>query len=288
MDVAAITIIQIVNMIAMLALMSIGLAIIFGMMRVINLAHGEFLMLGTYAVLVPSKLGVNIWISMFVIAPIFVGIVGVIVERLVVRFLYGRMMDTLLATWGLSLLITGVMTTIFGNTMEGVSTPFGNFQIGEIAESQYKFFVIGIAVALMVVVYLVLKRTKLGLIARGTMQNANMANALGVSPSTVYTATFGIGAALTGFAGAVLAPVIGAAPTLGVAYVAKAFITVIGGGQAILTGTVTASSAFGVINQVVTFFSSSVLGEVALLIGAVLLLRALPQGITGRFFRRSL
>lgn len=288
MDVAAITIIQIVNMIAMLALMSIGLAIIFGMMRVINLAHGEFLMLGTYAVLVPSKLGVNIWVSMFVIAPIFVGIVGVIVERLVVRFLYGRMMDTLLATWGLSLLITGVMTTIFGNTMEGVSTPFGNFQIGEIAESQYKFFVIGIAVALMVVVYLVLKRTKLGLIARGTMQNANMANALGVSPSTVYTATFGIGAALTGFAGAVLAPVIGAAPTLGVAYVAKAFITVIGGGQAILTGTVTASSAFGVINQVVTFFSSSVLGEVALLIGAVLLLRALPQGITGRFFRRSL
>lgn len=288
MDVAAITIIQIVNMIAMLALMSIGLAIIFGMMRVINLAHGEFLMLGTYAVLVPSKLGVNIWVSMFVIAPIFVGVVGVIVERLVVRFLYGRMMDTLLATWGLSLLITGVMTTIFGNTMEGVSTPFGNFQVGEIAESQYKFFVIGIAVAMMLAVYLVLKRTRLGLIARGTMQNASMANALGVSPSTVYTATFGIGAALTGFAGAVLAPVIGAAPTLGVAYVAKAFITVIGGGQAILSGTVSAATTFGLINQVVTFFSSSVLGEVALLIGAVLLLRALPQGITGRFFRRSL
>jgi branched-chain amino acid transport system permease protein len=288
MDVAAITIIQIINMIAMLALMSIGLAIIFGMMRVINLAHGEFLMLGTYAVLVPTKLGVNIWVSMFIIAPIFVGIVGVIVERLVVRFLYGRMMDTLLATWGLSLLITGIMTTIFGNTMEGVSTPFGNFRIGEIAESQYKFFVIGIAVAVMVAVYLVLKHTKLGLIARGTMQNANMANALGISPSAVYTATFGVGAALTGLAGAVLAPVIGAAPTLGVAYVAKAFITVIGGGQAILSGTVSAATAFGVINQVVTFFTSSVLGEVALLIGAVLLLRALPQGITGRFFRRSL
>ena len=288
MDVAAITIIQIINMIAMLALMSIGLAIIFGMMRVINLAHGEFLMLGTYAVLVPAKAGVNIWVSMFIIAPIFVGVVGIIVERFIIRFLYGRMMDTLLATWGLSLLIIGVMTTIFGNTMEGVSTPFGNFMIGEIAESQYKFFVIGIAVALMVVVYLVLKHTKVGLIARGTMQNANMANVLGVNPSAVYTATFGIGAALTGFAGAVLSPIIGAAPTLGVAYVAKAFITVIGGGQAILTGTATASGVFGVVNQVVTFFSSSVLGEVALLIGAVLLLRALPMGITGRFFRRGL
>jgi branched-chain amino acid transport system permease protein len=288
MDVAAITIIQIINMIAMLALMSIGLAIIFGMMRVINLAHGEFLMLGTYAVLVPTKLGVPLWISIFVIAPVFVGVIGVVVERLIIRFLYGRMMDTLLATWGLSLLIIGVMTTIFGNTMEGVSTPFGNFRIGEIAESQYKFFIIGIAAALMAAVYFVLKGTRLGLIARGTMQNADMANALGISPSAVYTATFGIGAALTGFAGAVLAPVIGAAPTLGAAYVAKAFITVIGGGQAILSGTASAAGVFGVINQVTTFFSSSVLGEVALLIGAVLLLRALPQGITGRFFRRSL
>ncbi|MBM3481711.1 MAG: branched-chain amino acid ABC transporter permease [Alphaproteobacteria bacterium] len=288
MDVAAITIIQIINMISMLALMSIGLAVIFGMMRVINLAHGEFLMLGTYAVLVPAKLGVNIWISMFIIAPIFVGLVGVLVERIIVRRLYGRMMDTLLATWGLSLLIIGIMTTIFGNTMEGVSTPFGNFSIGEIAESQYKFFIIGIAAALMAAVFVVLKYTKLGLIARGTMQNANMASALGISPSTVYTATFGIGAALTGFAGAVLAPVIGAAPTLGVAYVAKAFITVIGGGQAILTGTASASGVFGVINQVVTYFSTPVLGEVALLIGAVLLLRVLPQGITGRFFRRGL
>lgn len=288
MDVAAITIIQIINMISMLALMSIGLAVIFGMMRVINLAHGEFLMLGTYAVLVPAKMGVNIWISIFLIAPVFVGLVGILVERVIIRHLYGRMMDTLLATWGLSLLIIGIMTTIFGNTMEGVSTPFGNFSIGEIAESQYKFFIIGITAALMGAVYVVLKFTKLGLIARGTMQNANMASALGISPSTVYTATFGIGAALTGFAGAVLAPVIGAAPTLGVAYVAKAFITVIGGGQAILTGTATASGVFGVINQIVTFFSSSVLGEVALLIGAVVLLRALPQGITGRFFRRGL
>jgi branched-chain amino acid transport system permease protein len=245
-------------------------------------------MLGTYAVLVPAKMGVNIWISIFVIAPIFVGLVGILVERVIIRHLYGRMMDTLLATWGLSLLIIGVMTTIFGNTMEGVSTPFGNFAIGEIAESQYKFFIIGITAALMAAVYVGLKYTKLGLIARGTMQNASMASALGISPSAVYTATFGIGAALTGFAGAVLAPVIGAAPTLGVAYVAKAFITVIGGGQAILTGTATASGVFGVINQIVTFFSSSVLGEVALLIGAVVLLRALPQGITGRFFRRGL
>ena len=288
MDTVAITLIQIANMIASLALISVGLAIIFGMMRVINLAHGEFLMLGAYAVLVPAKAGINLWVSMFVIAPLFVGLVGVIVERLIVRHLYGRMMDTLLATWGLSLLITGIMTTIFGNTMEGISTPFGSFQIGELKESNYKFFVIGIAAAVLVAVYVVLKLTRLGLIARGTMQNAAQASVLGISPSAVYTVTFAAGAALSGLAGAVLAPISGVLPTMGVAYIAKAFITVIGGGEAILTGTASASTLFGTVNQTTTYFTSSVIGEVALLVAAIILLRVMPQGITGRFFRRSL
>lgn len=288
MDTAAVTLIQIANTIASLALFSVGLAIIFGMMRVINLAHGEFLMLGAYAVLVPHKAGVNLWASMFVIAPLFVGLVGVIVERLVVRHLYGRMTDTLLATWGLSLLITGIMTTIFGNTMEGISTPFGSFQIGALQESLYKFFVIGVAAVILTAVYGVLKFTRLGLIARGTMQNAAQASVLGISPSAVYTVTFAIGAALTGLAGAVLAPISGVVPTMGVAYIAKAFITVIGGGEAILTGMTTASTLFGTVTQITTYFTSSVFGEVALLVAAIILLRLMPQGITGRFFRRSL
>ena len=189
MDVAAITIIQILNAIASLALLSIGLAVIFGMMRVINLAHGEFLMLGAYAVLVPTQAGVPLWISMFIIAPLFVGLIGIIVERLIIRHLYGRMMDTLLATWGLSLLIIGAMTMLFGNTMEGVSTPFGSFSIGELADSQYKFFLIGITIGLLALVFFVLKFTRFGLIARATMQNSDQASVLGVSPPTclLYT-----------------------------------------------------------------------------------------------------
>ena len=288
MDLAAITIIQILNAIASLALLSIGLAVIFGMMRVINLAHGEFLMLGAYAVLVPTQAGVPLWISMFIIAPLFVGLIGIIVERLIIRHLYGRMMDTLLATWGLSLLIIGAMTMLFGNTMEGVSTPFGSFSIGELADSQYKFFLIGITIGLLALVFFVLKYTRFGLIARATMQNSDQASVLGVSPPTVYTLTFGIGAALTGLAGAILAPVSGVLPTMGAAYIAKAFITVIGGGEAILTGTATASIFFGAINQTTTFFTSSVIGEVALLVAAIILLRLLPQGITGRFFTRGM
>ena len=120
------------------------------------------------------------------------------------------------------------------------------------------------------------------------MQNADMAAALGVNPNRVYSVTFGAGAALTGLAGGVLAPVSGVFPTIGVAYVAKSFITVIGGGAAIVTGTATASALFGAINQLATYATTPVFGEVALLAAAIVLIRVLPQGVTGRFFRRSL
>lgn len=289
MDVALVTLIQVVYVIASLALFSVGLAVIFGMMRVMNLAHGEFLMLGAYAVLFPANYwGINLWVCMFVIAPLFVGLVGVIIERLIVRYLYGRMMDTLLATWGLSLFIVGLMTTLFGNTMEGVSTPLGSYQIGGLSDSVYKFVVIAVAVAVLVGLYLLLKFTRFGLVARGTMENAAQASVMGVNPRRVYTVTFGLGAALSGLAGAVLAPISGVLPSMGVAYIGKAFITVIGGGEAIVTGTATAATLFGTVNQVTTYAYSAVVGEVALLLAAIVMLRILPQGITGRFFRRSI
>ena len=288
MDFVALLTIQVLYAIASLALISVGLAIIFGMMRVINLAHGEFLMLGGYAAIVATSHGISIWIAILVVAPIVVGIIGVIVEMTIIRFLYGRMIDTMLATWGLSLFLVGLTTAIFGNTTVGISAPLGSFQIGAYRTSGYTLFVIAVAVVVLAGIFAVLRWTRLGLIARGTMQNANMAAALGVNPPRVYAVTFGIGAALSGLAGAVLAPVSGVFPTIGVAYVAKSFITVIGGGAAILSGTVSASALFGTINQVATFATTPVFGEVALLATAIILIRLLPQGITGRFFRRGL
>ena len=224
--------IQVLYAIASLALISVGLAVIFGMMRVINLAHGEFLMLGGYAAIVATSHGVSIWVAMLVVAPL---VVGVIIERTIIRFLYGRMIDTMLATWGLSLFLVGLTTAIFGNTTVGISAPLGSFEIGAYRISGYTFFVILVAVVVLAGIYLVMRGTRLGLVARGTMQNANMAAALGVNPPRVYAITFGVGAALSGLAGAVLAPVSGVFPTIGVAYVAKSFITVIGGGAAILS-----------------------------------------------------
>jgi branched-subunit amino acid ABC-type transport system permease component len=288
LDYFAVVGIEVLSAIASLILISIGLAIIFGMMRVINLAHGEFLMLGGYAAIAATKAGINIWISMLVVAPLVVAVIGMIIERCVVRFLYGRMIDTMLATWGLSLLLIGLVTTIFGNVTAGISSPLGSFNVGSYKVSLYTLFMILVAAVVSLGIYLLLKRTRFGLIARGTMQNPDMAAALGVSPPRIYSITFGIGAALAGLAGGVLAPVTGVVPTIGVAYIAKAFITVIGGGAAILTGTLSASALFGTINQLASFASTPVIGEVALFIAAILLVRMLPQGITGRFFKRGL
>jgi branched-subunit amino acid ABC-type transport system permease component len=287
MDLAAVLTLEILNGVASLVLISLGLAIIFGMMRVINLAHGEFLMLGGYAAIVATNHGVNLWIAMLVVAPIVVGIIGVVAERAIIRFLYGRMIDTLLATWGLSLFFIGLVTTIFGNTVAGIGAPLGSVAVGRYSISVYRLVLVVIAAVLLAVIYVVLRRTRLGLIARGTMENPDMAAALGVSPPRVYATTFGIGAALTGLAGGLLAPISGVLPTVGAAYVAKAFITVISGGTAMLAGTASAAAVFGSVNQLLTYFTTPVIGEAGLLAAAIILLRVLPQGITGRFFRRS-
>jgi branched-subunit amino acid ABC-type transport system permease component len=289
LDLVLAVLFQLVYVVANLALISLGLAIIFGMMRVINLAHGEFLMVGGYTVVVATNAGVNIWFAMLILAPLVVGAMGVIVERLLIRWLYGRMVDTLLATWGLSLLLIGLVTSIFGaSTATTISPPLGTIRIGAYSASGYELFLIGVTIVLFVAVYAVLKLTKLGLVARGTMQNAEMSSALGVSTSRIYMITFGLGAAVTGLAGGLLAPVTGVLPTIGATYIAKAFITVISGGASILAGTATGSVLLGGINGIFSFVAGPTLGEVALLVAAIVLLRLMPRGITGRFFRKSL
>ena len=271
-----------------LALITIGLGVIFGMMKIINLAHGEFMMLGAYTVIIASDHHINIWLAMLVLAPVAGVIAGLIVERLLIRFLYGRMIDTMLATWGLSLFITGIMTTCFGNQIRGVSTPTGSMSIGHFEVGLYGLVVTAVAIAALAAMLALLKYTRAGLIVRATMQNADMASALGVPPRLVYMATFALGTGLAGLAGGVLAPISGVAPTMGAAYIAKAFITVLSGGPAIVAGTGLAASIFGPINEIISYLTTPVIGEVALLMSAIVLIRILPQGITGRFLRRSL
>ncbi len=265
-------------------LISLGLAVIFGMMRVINLAQGEFLMLGAYFCTLCSHAGINLWLS-FILSALAVGVFGIIVERFIIQWLYGRIIDTLLATWGLSLLLVGGVTTIFGPQTESVAAPLGNVQVGAFGFPIYGLVMMAIAVALLGAVYAFWRFTRYGLIMRGTMQNPTISAALGVNRSLVYMLTFAFGSALTGLAGAVLSPIVGAYPTLGIVYVAKAFITVITGGHLPLIGTVSASGLFSTIDGIVATISSSVIGEMTVLFVAIILLRLLPLGITGRMTR---
>ncbi|MFK0382337.1 branched-chain amino acid ABC transporter permease [Agrobacterium sp. NPDC090273] len=288
MDLYLIILLDVLNRASGLFILCLGLAILFGMMRVINLAHGEFVMIGAYATVISANAGVNIWISILVVAPLVTGAVGIVVERVLIRHLYGRLVDSMLATWGLSLLLIGLVTTFFGNTMQGVPTPLGSFRIGLYSASWYTIFTIGVALALLAATYGVLRFTRAGMVARAVMQNPAMAQTLGVNPSTVYMTTFAVGAAVSGLAGGIIAPVSGITPVMGMAFIAKSFITVVSGGSAILVGTATASGIFGTINQLATFFTTPVYGEVILFVCAIILIRLLPQGITGRFFKGRL
>jgi urea transport system permease protein len=285
MDYAGVVTLEILYMIAFLALTSAGLAVVFGMMRVINLAHGEFVLLGGYATLKCSQLGINVYVAMLVISPILVGVVGLIVERAIIRFLYGRMIDTMLATWGLSLTLIGLVTLYFGPSAMSIPAPIPGYQLGNYQMGGYNLFIILITVALFIAMWGVLKFTRAGLIARGAMQGPDVVAALGYNPRTVYMVTFTVGAALSGLAGGVLAPLTGLLPSSGGAYIAKAFITVITGGAAVISGTLSSAIIFGTVNQLVSFAAHPVIGEIAMLALAIILLRLMPRGITGRFFR---
>lgn len=285
MDFTLILLLQFVVAIATIILFSLGLAIVFGMMGVINLAHGEFIMLGAYGALKSYQAGLNFWVAMLVVAPFVAGIYGHVVERLLIRPLYGRLIDTLLATWGLSLFTVGAVTLIFGNTAGGMPTPPGTVRIGDYGMGLYNLVLVGATALILAATYFVLKKTNAGTLARATMQDADMVAALGYNPRAVYSVTFAIGTALAGLAGGLLAPVTGVIPSMGAAFVTKAFITVISGGSAIILGTGTTAAILGSVNQFVTFLSTPVVGEAAFLVAAILLLRILPNGLSDRFFR---
>lgn len=287
MDRAAVMVLDTLSSVSILILLSLGLAVIFGMMRVINLAHGEFLMLGAYAAVLATRSGINIWVAMLVIAPLFVGLFGIVVEQCIIRFLYGRPVDTMLATWGLSLLTIGAVTTIFGNTVSGISSPLGGISVGSYRFSLYLIFLIAMAAALMVVGIAMLYSTRTGMVARAAMQNAAMASGLGVDSAKIYRNTFGIGAALSGLAGGLLAPISGVSPTMGSALLAKTFITVITGGAAIFAGTASAAGIFGILQEAVTILSTPVWGQVAILLGAIILIRIFPRGLSGKLTGNS-
>ena len=280
MDQIAVTVIGVLFAVSTLVLLALGLAVIFGMMGVLNLAQGELLMLGAYTVLIATSHGLSVWVGIL-LAPIVVGAIGMVFERSIIRFLYGRPLDTLLATWGLSLLLVGAVTLIMGPTTEGVATPLGSIEIGRYGFSVYRLVVIAISVGTVLATYVVLRYTRFGLIARATMQAPRLVAVSGIEPRLVYMGTFGCGAALAGLAGAVMAPLTGVVPSMGLAFIAKIFITVMVGGSAVLLGTAASAGVLGLVESATSYVSTPIYGQVAMLTVALVLLRLLPNGMSG-------
>lgn len=271
--------------VALLVVISLGLAVIFGMMGVINLAHGEFLMLGAFFTLSGVRAGLNVWLAM-IVAALAVGLVGLAVERLLIQFLYGRLAATMLATWGLSLILVQVVVLAYGPATQGIPTPLGAVRVGRYSLSEYNLVLIAAAMLLLAVVFLVFTRTRYGTMARAATQLPDMAGAVGINARRVNMLTFGFGAALAGAGGALLAPVAGVVPSMGQAYVGRAFMTVVVGGPGVLTGTATAAGLLGSVDSLVSNAFSSFLGTASLLVVAIVLLRLLPTGISGRWRRQ--
>ncbi len=263
-----------------LLLSAIGLAVIFGMMGVINLAHGEFMMLGAYITTIAGTQGVPLALAIL-LGALGVGLFGALVEILVVRRLYGRLLDSVAATWAVGLILSQGMLILTGPSMQGVSSPFGSFSVGPTSYSTYRVVLGGISLALLASLYVVFMKTRYGLRARATIQNPAIAQALGVDTARMYTLTFALGSALAGLAGGLFAPTATIVPFFGTNYIVEAFVTVIVGGTNALVGTPIAAALLGAINAALGTEFGLYIGRVGLLLTTILIIRVLPEGISG-------
>lgn len=269
---------------AFLVLSACGLAVIFGMMGVINLAHGEFIMCGAYV----STSAVHAGLPMpaaIALGALAAGVAGMIVELAVIRPLYARPLDTIVATWGISMIVTQGTLITLGTTMAGVGTPFGSFSVGGYSYSAYRVILMVMALATLGALWLLFTRTRFGILARATIQVPQVARALGVNTGLVYSLTFGLGAALAGLAGGLYAPTMTLVPTMGAAFMVEAFVTVVVGGADIFLGTAPAAVVLGAIKAGLTSWQGQLAGQIGLLIAVILVIRVLPRGISGMILK---
>lgn len=265
---------------AFLVLSACGLAVIFGMMGVINLAHGEFIMCGAYVTVATARLGLPLPLAILCGA-LAAGIAGLLVERLMIRHLYDRPLDTIVATWGLSLIVTQGTLILLGSSLPGVGVPLGSFTAGAYSYSTYRLVLIAAAIAVLAGLYLFFNRTRFGTLARATIQVPHMAEALGVDTRLVYSLTFGLGAALAGLTGGLYAPTMTIVPTMGATFIMEAFVTVVVGGADVFLGTAPAAALLGVVKAAMTSWQGQLFGQIGLLIAVIVVIRVLPRGLSG-------
>jgi urea transport system permease protein len=278
---------------SVLVLIATGLAITFGVMGVINMAHGELMMLGaytTYAVqlVMPHQIGISVLVAVpaaFLVA----GATGIVLERTIIRFLYGRPLETLLATFGVSLVLQQLVRSVFSANNRSVETPAwmsGTIQVNDALSITANHLAIllfaGVVFAMLV---LILKRTRLGLEIRAVSQNRAMAQAMGIRTDWVDAMAFGLGSGIAGVAGVALSQFTNVGPNLGQSYIIDSFMVVVFGGVGNLWGTLVGGMSMGVVNQLLEPFAGAVLAKIAVLLALILFIQRWPRGLfpqTGR------
>ena len=275
---------------SVLLLAAIGLAITFGTMGVINMAHGEMVMLGAYTTFVvqqavrayaPDLLDTSILVAL-PLAFLVAGAVGILIERTIIRFLYGRPLDTLLATWGLSLGLQQAVRTIFGPTNREVSAPSwmsGSFLVGQIDVTYSRLWIVVFALVVFTALILLLRKTPLGLHMRAVTQNRPMASAMGIRTPRVDALTFGLGSGIAGLAGVALSQIDNVSPNLGQGYIIDSFMVVVFGGVGNLFGTLVGATVLGIVNKFLEPYAGAVLGKILVLIFIVLFIQRRPRGL---------
>ena len=275
---------------SVLLLAAIGLAITFGVMGVINMAHGEMVMLGAYTTFVVQEiirqnfpglfdysLGIALPLAFLVTA-----LVGIAIERGVIRWLYGRPLETLLATWGISLILQQAVRTIFGPTNRQVGNPSwmqGAFDLGGLSITWNRFWIVLFAIAVFVGLLMLLNRTALGLQMRAVTQNRRMASAMGIRTPFVDAMTFGLGSGIAGMAGVALSQIDNVSPNLGQSYIIDSFMVVVFGGVGNLWGTLVGALTLGIANKFLEPYAGAVLGKILILVFIILFIQRRPRGL---------
>ena len=265
---------------AFVVLAAVGLAVIFGMMGVINLGHGEVIMIGAYGTTLSANAGAPLPVAM-AIGVLVTAVMGFVLERTIIHRLYDRLFDSMVATWALGLLLTQGMRILFGNSIPQVSTPLGNIAYGEFSYSTYRVLLLPVALLVLGGLYVVFTRTEFGIRARATIQDPDTARALGVDTDRMYTATFVIGSALAGLTGALYAPTLTVVPGMGSSFLVEAFVAVVVGGPSVLLGTTLSGGLLGTIDAVFTNLFGTFYGQIAMLLTAIVVIRVLSDGLTG-------
>nr|WP_245895347.1 urea ABC transporter permease subunit UrtB [Devosia submarina] len=275
---------------SVLLLAAIGLAITFGVMGVINMAHGEMVMLGAYTTFAvqetirqnaPGLFDYSLAIAL-PLAFLLTALVGVAIERGVIRWLYGRALETLLATWGLSLILQQTVRSIFGPTNRQVGNPSwmsGSFEFYGLAITWSRLWIVVFALAVFVALLLVLNRTALGLQMRAVTQNRRMASAMGIRTPLVDAMTFGLGSGIAGLAGVALSQIDNVSPNLGQGYIIDSFMVVVFGGVGNLWGTLVGAMTLGIANKFLEPYAGAVLGKILILVLIILFIQRRPRGL---------